>query len=106
MKRKVPIIIYLEKGIGNTTKLIHSLSPLLCLNHIWQDIKYWVQNHNSTSDDILCSKDHILQLLESKNPHEFEENYVAFSFKCGKGFLEYFQTQKDEIMTSATRYNT
>ena len=38
-KKKVPIITEREKGINNATKLIPSLCPILCWNHICQDIK-------------------------------------------------------------------
>ena len=70
----MPLIIDCEKGIWNATKLLPLLCPLLCWNHIRQDIKHWVQSHNGTSDDILVYTDHLLQLLKSENPDEFEEN--------------------------------
>ena len=56
------------------------------------------------SDDIHVYTNHVLQLLKSENPDE-EENYQSFSSKWGKGFLEYFESQKDKIMRCATRYN-
>ena len=81
------------------------MCPLLCWNHIWQDIKHWVRSHNGTSDDILVYTGHILQLLKSENPDEFEENCKTFSLKWSKGFLDYFEPQKGDLMRCATRYN-
>ena len=80
-KKKVPLIIDCEKGINNATKLVPSLCPLLCWNHIWQDIKHWVRSHNGTSDDINVYLDHIMKLLKSENEAEFEENYKIPSMK-------------------------
>ena len=54
-KKKAPIIIDREKGINNATKLIPNLCPILCWNHICQDIKHWVQSHSGTSDDAPCN---------------------------------------------------
>ena len=68
------------------------------------DIKHRVWTHNGTSNDIHVYIDHVLQLLKSENPDEFEER-LSFSSKWSKGFLEYFESWKHEIMRCATRYN-
>ena len=104
-KKKVPLIVDREKGINNAMKLYPNLCPTFCWNHICQDIKHCIRTHNGTSNDIHVYTDHVLQLLKSENPDEFEENYQSFSSKWSKGFLEYFESQKDEIMRCATRYN-
>ena len=104
-KKKVLLIIDQEKGVNNATKLVPSLCPLLCWNHIWQDIKQWVRSHNGTSDDIHVYLDHIMKLLKSENEAEFEENYKILSMKWSKEFLEYFQVNKGDLMKFAARYN-
>ena len=104
-KKKVPLISDHERGIRNATELVPNLSPLMCWNHIHQDIKHWVQSHNGTSDDIVVYVDHVIQLLKSENQNEFEEKYHMFSSKWSMGLLEYFQAQKDDLMMYATRCN-
>ena len=73
-KKKIPLIVDREKGINNAIKLYPNLCPFFCWNHICQDIKHWVQTHNGTSHDIHVYTAHVLQLLKSENPGEFEEN--------------------------------
>ena len=77
-KKKIPIIIDLEMGINSGTKLIPNLHPILCWNHICQDIKYWVQSHNGTSADILVYTNHVLQFVKSDSPDEFEKVMNCF----------------------------
>ena len=46
-----------------------------------------------------------MKLLKSENEAEFEENYKMLSMKWSKGFLEYFQVNKGDLMKFAARYN-
>ena len=46
-----------------------------------------------------------MKLLKSENEAEFENNYKIFSMKWSKGFLEYFQVNKGDLMKFAVRYN-
>ena len=104
-KKEVPLIMVREKGITNAAKLAPNLCPLLCWNHICQDIKYWVRSHNGTTDDILVYTDNVIQLLKSENQEIFEERYSILSSKWSKAFLDYFNEHKDDLMTFAARYN-
>ena len=51
-KKKVPIIIDREKGINNAKKLSPNLGPILCWNHICQDIKHWVRSLDQSSHPV------------------------------------------------------
>ena len=65
-----------------------NLCPLLCWNHIHQDIKNWVHNCNGTSDDVSVYTNNVMQLLRSATKEEFEERYQSFSSIWGKELNE------------------
>ena len=89
-KKKVPLIAEGERGINNAIKLYPNLCPIFCWNHICQDVKHWVQTHNGTSDDTHAYIDHVLQLLKSENPDEFEENYQVIFLQMEQGISRIF----------------
>ena len=47
----------------------------------------------------------ITKLLKSATKEEFEERYQSFSSMWSKEFLTYFQTQKNDLITFAARFN-
>ena len=103
-KKRVQLIIPREKGIRNSAKTVPNLCPVLCWNHIWQDLKHWVCSHNGNSDDIHVYTDHLMQLLKSESPTEFEERYTELYNICTKKFDSYFLGQKDDLKMTLCKY--
>ena len=78
---------------------------LFSVNHVYLQIKYRVCKHSGKTDDVHIYTDHVIQLLKSEHEEAFEWKYHELSLLWNKQFCNYFETQKEEIMAFAARYN-
>ncbi|XP_060607618.1 uncharacterized protein LOC132759787 [Ruditapes philippinarum] len=102
-EKPVNIIMDREQGILNAfEKCLPNSKILVCWNHIFSDIKFWVNKHGGTSDDKKVYDMHVQDLLHSQSRQIFDTKYHELKQSWSEAFLTYFD---DNIYNTIIQYS-
>lgn len=97
------IIMDREQGILNAFEnCLPNSKILVCWNHIFSDIKFWVNKHGGTSDNKKVYDMHVRDLLHSQSRQIFDTKYHELKQSWSEAFLNYFN---DNIYDTIIQYS-
>ena len=90
--KHVCIVTDREVGIINAfKKVLPNTQVLLCWNHIFRDLKFWLSKHNGTADDKKAYDINVRTLINCETKEQFHEKFEQVKQKWSQPMLIYFE---------------
>ena len=77
-------------GAGISISKLPNSQILICWNHIFNDIKFWINKHGGTSDDRKVYDMDIRALLHCESLDMYNSMYIDLKQKWSESFVCYF----------------
>ena len=104
--KHVCIITHREVGIINAFKnILPNAQILLCWNHNFRDLKFWLSKHNGKPDDKKAYDLNVRTLISCETKEEFLEKYEQLKQKWSQPMVVYFEDNLfDAILEHSGRW--
>ena len=104
-KTSKPIVTDDEKGIvGSIEKTLPNLKWLRCWNHLFQDTRRWLRNHDAPSKDIEVYVDNLRKLFHKPSESEYQVALGEMFKKWSVPFSEYYNENIHSQITFIARW--
>ena len=105
-RKKFVVVMDRERALKTPfQKVFPDCQIVHCWNHIKRDVKFWLQKHGGSSDDIAVYQRDIVSIMRSGSVEEFSANIDELSVKWSQPMVEYFNKDlKSDIERHAAKF--